>query len=77
MKTSLNFQRLAQLREDRDWSRREVIFKLHDLQIDVSEGTLANWENGDTTPNIHELLGLSKIYGIPLNHLLHDASPTA
>ena len=55
---------LASLREKQGWARREVVLQLHDIGLDISEPTLANWEEGRSVPGADDLVPLSRIFNI-------------
>ena len=46
--------RLLELRNEKNWSQREIAKKLF-----ISQGTYNNWENGKTEPSIEQLISLS------------------
>jgi len=61
---------LQKFRSDRDMSRRDVIMKLEEIGLSVTESTLKNWEDGNTEPQSSDIVALSKVYGITTDELL-------
>lgn len=61
-------------REAKGWSRRRLMFELYDRGIDVSEGTLRNWERGVFVPGAIEYRTLEVLFGDhgPLESLTGD-----
>ena len=65
-----NHKLLLNLRDSKGWSRREVMLKLYDAGIEISEETLASWEKGDTVPDADKLGTLSKMFGVAIETLV-------
>jgi transcriptional regulator with XRE-family HTH domain len=40
------------------------------LQLNKRQTTIANWENGESEPNIDELIQLTRIFGITVDELI-------
>lgn len=60
--------RLLELRQEKEWSQREVAQKLF-----ISQGTYNNWENGKTQPSIEQLIALSKLFDVSIDYLVGNS----
>ncbi len=69
MKTSDTFgKRLADLRQERGRTRRDVMIALHKLGCSVTEPTLNNWEKGRTSPNIQQVKNLAIVFEVEIGY---------
>lgn len=57
---------LIQLRKEEDFSQEEIAEKLN-----VSRQTISKWESGLSTPNLDQLILLSKILKTSIDELAH------
>ncbi len=57
--------RLLELRNENEWTQRELAKKLF-----VSQGTYNNWENGKTQPSIEQLILISNLFGVSIDYLV-------
>lgn len=57
---------LKALRKIHHYSQEEVAEKLQ-----VSRQAVAKWENGDTTPDIHNCAALAGLYDVTVDDLIH------
>ncbi len=57
--------RLLELRNEKEWSQREVAKRLY-----ISQGTYNNWENGKTQPSIEQLISLSKLFDVSIDYIV-------
>lgn len=58
-----NHKLLLKLREEKGWSRRDVMLKLHDLGVSITEGSIENWETNVSTPDIEKIVPLARLFG--------------
>ena len=65
-----NHKLLLKLREDKGWSRRELMLKLHDIGISISESSIENWETDVSTPDIEKIVPLAKLFGTTAEALI-------
>ena len=68
--SDFNHKLLLKLREEKGWSRREVMLKLHEIGVSITEGTLENWETDQTTPDIEKVVPLAKMLGTTAEALM-------
>lgn len=61
--------RLKNAREKAGYSQKDVAEKLN-----ISRQSVSKWENGWTSPDIDNLILLSKLYGVTTDSLLKDSS---
>ena len=61
--------RLLELRQEKEWSQREVARRLF-----ISQGTYNNWENGKTQPSIEQLIALSKLFEVSIDYLVGNTA---
>lgn len=61
-------KRLKQAREDRGWSQEDMILKLYDKELRMSRQTLANYENGETDPQVSDLIVMAEVLGKPVEY---------
>lgn len=61
--------RLLELRQEKEWSQREVAKRLF-----ISQGTYNNWENGKTQPSIEQLIALSKLFEVSIDYLVGNTA---
>lgn len=59
--------KLQELRKNKNLSQEKLAEKL-----DVSRQAVAKWENGETYPDIDNLISLSDIFNITLDRLLKE-----
>lgn len=64
MKKEVIAKVLKESRKQNALSVKEVVGKLHDKSLSVSEKTIYGWENGQSQPNADTLLVLCEIYNI-------------
>lgn len=67
---AFNFKVMARLREKMNLSRRDVVMSLHDIGVEVTENTILNWEEGQTTPDADKLMPLCKVFGVSVDELI-------
>lgn len=58
---------LRKLREDNNWTQTDLKNKLDN---GVTLGTISNWENGTTLPELESLELLTKLYGVSMDSIL-------
>ncbi|WP_341828020.1 helix-turn-helix transcriptional regulator [Enterococcus faecium] len=63
--------KIKQERLKKKFSQEELAEKLF-----VSRQTISNWENERSFPNYDNLILLSKIFNIPINHFYEETPPT-
>jgi len=70
MENHMNFGEILQTK------RKEKGFTQEDLahQLLVSSKTISNWETNKTTPDIDNVIRISQLFDISLNHLLLEGS---
>ena len=61
---SLN-QKIAQLRNDNNWSQEELAEKLN-----VSRQSVSKWESGQAKPDLDKIIALSDIFDVSTDYLL-------
>ena len=59
--------KIIDLRKKDVWSQEELAEKLG-----VSRQAVSKWENGPSAPSTSNLCALAKLYGIPVEELLHE-----
>ena len=64
---TFDYHQLKQLREFLQWSLRDLMVKLSTMGLDVTEQTLLNWENGDTTPDADKIPHLAAVFGVGID----------
>ncbi len=64
MAKEFDHTQLKKLREFLKWTLRNLMVKLSTMGFDVTEQTLLNWENGDTTPDADKLPVLAAVFGV-------------
>ncbi|MBO4939874.1 MAG: helix-turn-helix transcriptional regulator [Clostridia bacterium] len=57
--------RLLELRTEKGLSQREMA-----RELQVSQGTYNNWENGRTQPSIEQLILLSNFFSVSVDYLV-------
>ena len=60
-------QFLNQLRREKGWIQKDLAERLY-----VSDKAVSKWENGTSDPSTSNLCALAKLYGIPVEELLHE-----
>ena len=60
-------ERIAELREKENMSQGQLAETL-----EVSRQAVSKWENGTSDPSTSNLCALAKLYGIPVEELLHE-----
>ena len=68
-KTDLS-ERLRQLRKNAGLSQEQLAEKL-----DISRQAVSKWEAGSSSPDIHNIVQLGKLYGISTDSILLDKAP--
>ncbi|MBP7186394.1 MAG: helix-turn-helix transcriptional regulator [Ruminococcus sp.] len=63
--------KLYELRKQKGFSQEELANRLN-----VSRQTVSKWEVGDSTPDMEKLIAISDLFGISLDELVLDKSPT-
>lgn len=58
---------LAAARVNAGFTQAEVAAKMH-----VSKQTICSWERGKASVKIEQGIALSKLYGIPIDHIFFD-----
>ncbi len=61
----MRYERLHEMREDRDFTQQQVADKMGIRQSNVSD-----WENDISRPEYEKLVELSKLYGVSVYDLL-------
>ena len=56
---------LAELRQDRAWTQRQLAEQLH-----VSIGTISNYENNNHLPDVEKMIDLASLFGVSTDYLL-------
>lgn len=64
--------KLKELRVVLQWTLRELMVKLENAGLSVTEQTLLNWENGDTTPDADKLPVLAQVFGVTLQRFYSE-----
>ena len=59
--------KIRELRKNKRLTQEELAAKLH-----VSPQAVSKWENGTSDPSTSNLCALAKLYGIPVEELLHE-----
>ena len=59
------YQRIKDLREDKDWTQREMAEMLH-----ISRSSYSAYENGTNAFTIEVLKSLAMLYGTSIDYLL-------
>ena len=67
MPTRFNYKEIRKVREALGWTLRDVVEKGKALGLDVTEATLSNWENDDTTPPADKVDLLASVFSISLD----------
>ncbi len=57
--------RLFELRLEKNLSQRELA-----KELNISQGTYNNWENGKTEPSIEDLIEISKLFKVSVDYLI-------
>lgn len=60
-------EKLLELRKQKGWSQEEL-----GNQLNVSRQTISKWEMGTTTPELENLIMLSKIFDISIDELVNN-----
>ena len=60
---------IAQLRKEHQMTQRELAGLLH-----VTDKAVSKWETGTADPSTSNLLALAKLFGVPAEELLHQAT---
>lgn len=60
--------RLLELRTERDLSQRQMA-----KELNISQGTYNNWENGNTQPSIEQLIALARFFGVSVDYLIGNS----
>mgnify|MGYP001598420779 FL=1 len=58
-----NYKLLLELRWKKGWTRRELMFKLHEIGVSITEGSIENWETNVSTPDAEKVVPLAKLLG--------------
>lgn len=73
MVTPFDHTQLKKLREFLRWTLRDLMVKLDTIGLSVTEQTLLNWENGETTPDADKLPLLAAVFGVGIERFYPDA----
>ena len=65
-------EKLAELRKAKGLTQKELAETLH-----VSRQAISRWEVGTAVPSLDNLIVLSRLYGVPLDHLIQSEAQTA
>jgi transcriptional regulator with XRE-family HTH domain len=60
-------EKIQKLRKEAGLSQEEFSY-----QLGVSRQAVSKWENGTSDPSTSNLCALAKLYGIPVEELLHE-----
>lgn len=66
------FEFLKKIRDEKNITQNDVLFKLYVRGIKISRQTLINWEAGQTTPNANVAQALAEILGKPISFFFDD-----
>lgn len=58
-----NYGLLRFLRDDKNLSRNDLIINLGKIGLEITSVTLANWEEGKTSPDANDLPKLAEVLG--------------
>lgn len=63
--------RIKMLREENGWRQEELssVF-LNDYGVNIHRVTISNWESGKQTPEMINLIYLSKIFGVSIDYIV-------
>ncbi len=61
------FDKLIQLRKERNWSQEDLAEKLN-----ISRQAISRWENGTAYPDAQNILQISKLFNVTTDYLLND-----
>ena len=64
--------KIASLRRERGMTQEQLAEKL-----DISRQAVSKWEAGSSSPDIHNIVQLGKLYGISTDSILLDNAPSA
>ena len=67
MPTKYDPTELKKIREFLQWSVSDLVEKASKLGLKISERTVYNWENDDTTPDADTLATLAGLFGVDVN----------
>lgn len=67
---AFNHKMLLELREKKGWSRRELMLKLHELGVSITEGSIENWETDFSTPDVEKIVPLARLLGTTAEALM-------
>ena len=67
---TFNHSFLEGLRDKKQWSRRDVVFKLYDRGLRISVQTIQNWESGKSEPSADELGYLADLYKVSISSFM-------
>ena len=59
-----DYAELKRLREFLRWSLADLTARCQQVKFEVSESTLANWEQGETAPDADKLVLLAQVFGV-------------
>ena len=68
--TNFKNEFLKQLRDEKGWSRRDMMLELYKIGLDLTETTIANWEVGESEPSVSELASITKIFKVKLEDFI-------
>lgn len=63
-------------REEKGWSRAEVLRRLADMGIDMYAMTIKRIEDGEQAAKVHEAVGLARVFDTTVEELEHVAPDT-
>ena len=58
-------ERIIELREKKGWSQEELASK---MTVDLE--TIANWEKGESSPIVDQIVSLANIFGVSMDYLV-------
>lgn len=60
-------EKIIKLRKEKGWSQEDLAERL-----EVSRQAVSRWEQGNTLPDIPNLLMLEEVFGVSADYLIHD-----
>lgn len=60
-------EKIIELRQARGWSQEDLV-----EHLDVSGQSVAQWESGQATPDLAQIVELSRLFGVSTDYLLRD-----
>lgn len=69
---TFSHERLKEARESSGWSQETLVSELYAHGVQISRATWVRYENGDTEPDISDLLIIAKVLKKPLEFFLSN-----